>query len=444
MRLKPNGRPNILLVFTDQQSLRAMSCAQQNPWLKTPAMDALARTGTRFLNSYCPSPVCGPSRAAMMTGLMPHQVGVNVNDDPFSLEFLTMGDHFRSAGYNTAYAGKWHLTKGMKFTSGADLRGFHMLPIQADINAKRGSVTDAPTADAAIRFLRNQVPGQPDPFLLVVSLVNPHDICHDIIERKITPLPEGHGPALPQNFPRDAAEPDFITACRKRNYYGSEAIRTLGWSLDDWRGYLHRYYKLIEEVDLQVARITDALQSQGLADNTLVVFTSDHGEGMAAHQWIVKLMLYEEPATVPLIFKLPHHIAPNATIPHLASGIDLLPTLLDYAGAAPSCPLTGRSLKPILDNPSLPSQPLVVCELQPDPKDLSRRGRMLRTPSHKYIAFSHGGNPELLFDMASDPGELSNLALNPTAAPILNHHRQLLAKCVTDTQDPFTPIPQTA
>jgi arylsulfatase A-like enzyme len=225
-------------------------------------------------------------------------------------------------------------------------------------------------------------------------------------------------PALPPNFPRDPFEPQFITQCRQRRHYGSEQIHTRHWTTDHWRGYLKTYYRFVEMVDVQVGRILNTLRHQRMEQDTLVVFTSDHGEGAAAHQWVVKLMLYEEPATVPLIWSWPGVIpAGRVDAGHLASGVDLLPTLCDYAGIDPPRDLAGASLRPVIDNPDLPGREFLVCELQPDNRDPDMLARMIRTRQHKYVAFSCGEDREMLFDLTSDPGETCNLAHLPDHQP---------------------------
>jgi arylsulfatase A-like enzyme len=426
-------RPNIVFILTDQQTLRAMSAAG-NRDLSTPAMDSIADGGVRFDNSYCASPVCGPSRAALMTGRMPHETGMNDNTGRFGDSHLTMGRIFRAAGYETAYTGKWHLNEG-SFREPVDRNGFAFLPANWPPHGHFGAITDPPTTDAAVEFLRRR---HERPFLLVVSLTNPHDICYDLLGDRIEPLEDGVAPALPANFPRDPDEPQFITDCRQRRHYGNEQNHTWYWTLDHWRSYLHRYYRLVEQVDEQVGRLLAELREQGLERDTLVIFTSDHGEGAAGHQWVVKLMLYEEPVSVPLALRWPGVIpAGQVDRMHLASGVDILPTICDFAGVPIPDSLAGISLKPIILDPTLPGREYVVSELQPDTKDPAKLGRMLRTRRYKYIAFSHGRNPEMLFDMEADRGEMRNLAHRAEMAPVLHEHRALLARWIISTGDHF-------
>lgn len=148
-------RPNILLVFTDQQTASAMSCAG-NRWVETPAMDALARRGVRFVNSYCAAPVCGPSRAAMVTGLPPHRNGVVYNGDPLRPDLPTIGSVLRSAGYYTAWTGKWHLPESF-LREEIDSHGFHHRPLTPGVPwCALGDQTDFLTAMDAEFFLRWQ------------------------------------------------------------------------------------------------------------------------------------------------------------------------------------------------------------------------------------------------------------------------------------------------
>lgn len=431
-----DDRPNVLFIFTDQQTLRAMS-AYGNADLHTPHMDAIADSGVRFDRSYCASPVCGPARAALITGRMPHELGTDVNGIGLPPTCRTLGHLFREAGYESAYVGKWHLPQSFIWDADTDAHGFRFLTFPRPEHPQLGVATDGPTAEAAAAFLRERR-RHDRPFLLTVSLHNPHDICHAVSQGRIEPRSAEAGPELPENFPRDPDEPAFITDCRQRRHYGNEQNQTGWWSTSHWRGYLHHYYRLVETVDAQVGRIMQALRESGLAHDTLVVFTSDHGEGVAAHQWVVKLMLYEEPVTVPLVLSWPGVIGEGRVDrTHLASAIDLLPTMCDYAGIAVDASVSGVSLRRVIEQPDRPGRPYVVAELQPDTHDSAKLGRMLRTPRYKYVAFSYGRHPEMLFDVISDPGELRNLARLPEAEPILREHRQRLKEWIAERGDHF-------
>jgi len=425
------SRPNILFIFTDQQTLRAMSAAG-NRWLKTPHMDSIAAGGVRFENSYCTSPVCSPSRASLITGRMPHEVGVPINDKPIAKDIPNMGEVFRAAGYETAWTGKWHLPHAYPDEKNPDTRGFESLVTHSKSKSWSGRVKDGPTADEAIKFLKRK---HDKPFLLAVSLHNPHDICGWIRTNPGTHPDINSLPPLPDNHAVDPNEPEFIKWCRDRKYYGPEQKWTKKWTADHWRIYLNAYYRFTEEVDVQVGRILTTLREQGLEDDTLIVFTSDHGEGCAAHKWVVKLMLYEEPVTVPMIVSW-KGVTPGGVVDktHLVSGMDVLPTMCDYAGVQ-GPQMTGMSLKPLIEEPRQPGREFVVSEVVPFRDKLHMQGRMVRTQRYKYVVFSMGKNPEMLFDMKNDSGETRNLAYDPDMRRVVVQHRTMLEGWMTKTND---------
>ena len=444
---------NILLIITDQQSNRALSCTG-NPWLNTPHMDALAASGTRFTESYCASPVCGPSRACIATGRMPHENGVLVNGMSIHDDMPTMGEIFRDAGYRTAWTGRWCVPG-----NGPDIRGFDCLH-EISQPLGRGIYADNHVADCAIDFLEKD---HNQPFLLGVSLCNPHDICYWVMQQSI---PEGvvdgemerlkqtadsldfgfdpsesDLPLLPDNFAIDPLEPAFISKCRKRRHYGQEPAFTWDWDDLTWRRYLYAYYRLTERVDVQIGRVMSALADSGLQEDTLVVLSSDHGEGMAGHHWVVKLGLYEEPMRVPLIFSSPGSLPEQVDTTSLTSGIDILPTVCDYAEV--DCPpVTGTTLRPVISDPRWVVRDALVAQLHPDTKNLEMQGRMLRTQRYKYTAFSEGTNPEQLFDLQEDPGETTNLALGDSHSDLTHDHRQMLTEALAQSADHFE-VPST-
>ncbi len=422
-------RPNVLFILTDQQTRMAMG-AYGNPYVSTPNLDGLAEGGIRFERSYCASPVCSPSRSCLFTGRMAHETGVEVNGQKIREGIPYLGEVFREGGYEACYVGKWHM---------GERRGFDFPGPEYPEGVKRGfgSETDSIWADEAIEFLKQP---HDKPFLLVVSLHNPHDICHWIMNQNpaVEEPKEGELPPLPPNFEPDPEEPEFITNRREMTHYGNEANWTTDWDETDWRRYLHAYYKLTERVDKEAGRVLGALQEAGLAEDTLVVFTSDHGEGAAGHKWVVKLMLYEEPVTVPFVIRYPGVIEEGAVdVSHLVSGVDVLPTLCDFAGVKPPGKVTGNSLKPIIENPSAPWRDYLVAELASDTDRLEMKGRMVRTDRYKYMVFSEGRNPELLFDMHQDPGEQHNLAYKPEFQSELRQQQSLLRAWGEENADTF-------
>jgi arylsulfatase A-like enzyme len=431
-------RPNILLVFTDQQTASAMSCAG-NRWVNTPHMDALAREGVRFVSAYCAAPICGPSRGSLVTGLPPHASGVVYNGDALPDNLPTIGSALRQAGYYTAWTGKWHLPESF-LREAQDTHGFHHRPLTKDIPwVALGDQTDFLTSMDAEFFLRWEVGKQPKPWFLAVSLHNPHDICYHILEEGLHYENTEGFPPLPDNFEADPHEPAALRMRRENPTYGSEIARTKDWDHDRWRAYLQTYAHLTSQVDRAVGQVLKALDAGGWKDNTLVIFTSDHGEGIAAHRWASKLSLYEESAKVPLVISYPGHITPRVD-GSPASLLDLMPTICDFAGASPPSGLPGRSLRAALEARASENPAYVVCELAADTLRPEINGRMVRSHGFKYCAFTPGEPLELLFDMTADPGETRNLAADPAFRQTLRNHRNMLAEWCQKTGDPF-PVP---
>ena len=439
-------QPNILVILTDQQTQKAVS-AYGNPYLHTPHLDALAQGGLSFERSYCTSPVCSPARSSLFSGRMPHETGVEVTGPAIRSGLPSMGDHFRQEGYQPFYTGKLHL--GPDFRQGTqtvgDRQGFEFLGDEypQGIPRQLGSDTDSIWTDQAVEFLhqRRRRQREPDrPFLLVASLHNPHDICYWVMGRRelVHIAPHHDLPPLPPNFHPMADEPEFIELCRQRTAYGDEIRWTTDWDETEWRRYLYAYYRLTERVDQQIGRLLGALEENDLAKETLVLLTSDHGEGVAAHKWVTKLMLWEEVVTVPFIIRWPGMIPENQVDrSHLVSGLDLLPTLCDYANIAIPKGVRGHSVRPLVENPALPGRASVVTELQAFKSDEEMKGRMIRTARYKYIVFSHGQRPELLFDLETDPVETENLAYQPAYRETVTEHRALLRQEIEDTSDQF-------
>ncbi|MCY4665468.1 MAG: sulfatase-like hydrolase/transferase [Acidimicrobiaceae bacterium] len=455
-------QPNVVLLITDQQT-RATLTAYGNDRTRTPHMDELAAGGVAFEKSYCSSPLCSPGRASIVTGQMPHTAGVDVNDLPVRDGIPNLGEIFSGAGYETVWAGKWNLPESFPTEPDA-IPGFGNLEWQrrpypsteqiisgdfspvAEQEPYRdlGASMDADITDAAVRYMAE---APREPFLLAVSLYNPHDICFWIIDRDHDMLPavppEASLPDLPDNFDAVANEPEFVRWMRKQEAvvpgYGWNELRwTDSWDERHWRRYLYVYFRLVEMVDIQVGRVLNAISDTGIQDSTLVALTSDHGEGVAAHRWATKQMLYEEPVTVPLVLRWPGMIpAERFDRSHLASGVDIVPTLCEYAGMEGPEGLAGESLRPVIDDPTLGGRDFVVAELQPDPFRMELKGRMLRTRRYKYMAFTAGADAEMLFDLETDPLETVNLARSAGHEDVLAEHRALLTAWARRTNDPF-------
>jgi arylsulfatase A-like enzyme len=440
-----SNKPNILVIMTDQQSAHMMSCAG-NAWLRTPNIDRLAASGIRFERAYATNPVCVPSRFSIQTGRMPSAIGMKWNEElpvPDAIVQQSLGMLFDGAGYETVYSGKVHLPGVL---SNPESHGYTVLTR----DARQG------LADACCKYLKRP---HEKPFMLFASFINPHDICFMAINDALRAL--GKGPhdcidsrtceavadqvretiadagdritPLPTNFDISESEPQAISTEYLTHEFLGVAYRRHArekWGETEWRIFRHVYRRLTEMVDAKVGQVLDALREAGLEENTLVVFTSDHGDMDGAHKLQHKSVLYEEAARVPLI------LSQRGTIPgravddgHLVSnGLDLLPTLCDAAKI--KCPdgLQGSSLLPLAEGDAdIIWRDHVLVE--------SLHGRMLRTDRHKYCIYFSGDNREQLFNLEDDPGEMTNLADNRNVETILNRHRQHLRDWLVTTGD---------
>lgn len=292
-------RPAVIVIMTDQQTAGAISCAG-NPWVRTPAMDALAADGVRFTRAYCPYPLSGPCRAALVTGRMPFEVGASDNAiRPADADMQAgIGHRLAEAGYECLYAGKWHVPEVNLPDSGT---GFRRI-------SKMNDPALADACDAALKEYDGQ-----KPLFLVASLLNPHEICeygrHETLQYgELAPFSTEECPNLPANFMPStyAAEALTLEHASSPRYHD-----TYTYTQDDWRRYLYAYYRLVERADREVGRIVGVLKAHGLYDDAAIVFLSDHGDGAAAHGWNQKWNLQEEVINVPLIVKPPKGAGPG-------------------------------------------------------------------------------------------------------------------------------------
>ncbi len=408
---KPKPK-NIVLIITDQQHIDTIA-AGGCQHVRTPALDRLKTSGVSFTQSYSANPLCSPARSAAFTGRTSSECAVHVNGRPIRSDIPNLGQWFTEhTDYETFYAGKWHLPR----TYTNNIPGFKV--VNTGIGGF-GYLCDTVMSRACEGFLRNRP--RTKPFLLVASFMQPHDICEWLRLNMNNPeklrYPELAAalPALPGNFEYDEKEPDAIKRLRRSN----EPFKGK-WDKEHWRYYRWSYYRNIEYVDAEIGRVLTAIEACGQLDDTLIVMTADHGEGMGHHQMVRKSSLYDESVRVPLLFSWPGHIAENKTdTVHLASGLDIMPTLCDYAGIAPPAKMRGVSLRPTIEANGSSPRDFIVSEVT------NNTGRMVRTEGYKYIAYKD--NPiEQLFDMKADPGEMKNLAASSHYAPILVEHQRLL------------------
>ncbi|MGH8476596.1 MAG: sulfatase family protein [Methylococcales bacterium] len=397
------GPPNLLFMHCDQLNIHALS-AHGSTFVHTPNMDRLIRQGVSFRLSYSGNPLCSPARSIWYTGRASSETGVVQNDWPLLDELPDLGQWFENRGYESFYSGKWHIPNRNVNKS------FRVLTPEFGI----GQHVDSGTSRAAQGFLMNDRGNTP--FFLSLGFVQPHDICYftwQIAEAFAElPYPElaDSLPPLPDNFHFDPVEPkSFLNIFRNRK----EMAFLKAWSEQQWRYYIWSYYRHVEMVDAEIGRVLDALEDSGLAKNTLVLFSSDHGEGMGYHKTVLKDFLYDEATSVPFVVSWPGHISEGLMDQtHLVSGLDLAPTLCDFADIDPPPRASGRSLRPLLEGKSIEWREFLVSEAH-------IRGRMVRTPEYKLIAYKNDPIRQF-FDMRNDPGETRNLIGEPKYSDVVS------------------------
>jgi choline-sulfatase len=403
-------RPNIVLIITDQQAGMAMSCAGAN-WLRTPNLDRLASWGTQFTHAYCANPHSLPSRACMFTGQYSSRSKMRPQ------QFPSLGKQLADSGYSTAYFGKWHIGKS-KPDRDRPWHGFQTCEV---------GVIDSETSAAAVKYIKNQARS---PFFSVVSFLNPHDCCEyarelggfkDRIHMRNgeidTDPPLSQCPPVPENFAIPDNEPEALQLIREKagwRFFHPGA----GWDEARWRQYRWGYGRLVEKVDAEIGKVLDALESANLAEDTLILFTADHGDGAAAHHWNQKLAFYDESVRVPLLAAWKGKTAGGKKDDRLVNvGIDLLPTVCDYAAIEAAHEGAGVSFH---QGAKQRGHEYVISEV-----DLPIQGCMVRTDRHKYIYYKDGKNPEMLFDCQDDPGELVNRIGDDALATEVGRCRQI-------------------
>jgi arylsulfatase A-like enzyme len=434
MSTAPKQRPNIVFILSDDQGAWAMGCAG-NPDVRTPNLDRLAAEGMRFSNFFCTSPVCSPARASLLTGKIPSQHGVhdwiragNVGERP--IEYLqghtAYTDLLADAGYVCGISGKWHLGDSLRPQKGFSHWYVHQegggpyynAPMVRDgrpVN-EPGYITDVITDDA-LRFLDEQ-DGE-KPFYLSVHYTAPH-----------SPWINSH----PQQYV-DLYEDCAFESCPQEPRH-PWAIPTAPW--DDWRENLKGYYAAITAMDANIGRLLDKLDQRGLREQTLIVFLSDNGFNCGHHGiWgkgngTFPQNMYDTSVKIPAVFSHPGRIPQGTVCDELASGYDVMPTLLDYVGLEfdGAGRLPGRSLLPLLEGRTASGRNEEVVIL-----DEYGPVRMIRTREWKYIhRYPYG--PHELYDLTHDPGERRNRIDDPDCEPIREALKARLDQWFVQYADP--------
>jgi len=460
-------RPNVLFIVSDD--LNCFLGCYGDPIVKTPHIDRLAARGVRFERAYCAFPLCGPSRNSFLTGLYPNSTGIHGNGQIFRQSIpkqLSMPQAFRLAGYFAARVGKmYHYNVPMSVgTNGHDDPGSWELEINpAGVDrleeepkifslepGKFGGTlswyaspkgdrahTDGIMADDAAWVLERCARDRSRPFFLAVGFYRPH-----------TPYVAPKTPYF-ELYPE--AEMRLVTGVAEdqkdvpKAALGSRNAEQDRMTDDERRQALQAYLASISFLDAQVGRVLDALDTHGLADDTIVVFTSDHGYHMGEHGLYQKMSLFEESARVPLLVVAPGRCQAGGVAKSPVSQVDMFPTLAALCGVEPPKNLQGQSLVPLLADPAAAGRGWAVTQVargnrsrasQPQEagaKSQQFYGYSLRTPRWRYTEWDEGREGRELYDHDADPKELTNLADVPAHAATVAELSKQLATAVQTT-----------
>lgn len=451
--MSQSNSPNVLLILTDQHRGSALDCADNEP-VKAPNMGRIARNGTCFTHAYANTPVCAPSRASLLTGQYPEETGVLNNGEQISSEATTLGESFAAAGYHTAYIGKWHLSGAEEnyVSAGAEAaehvrsHGFDraIIPDAAhsyfdvdhhicDDNGVETIETEgyAPTVqtDYALNFLREG----DDPWCLIVSYGPPHNPYEQVPEEyremynpEKIPLQPNVEPILPLA----SAHPEPGAMWAPPSSVGSVDLEVSGYTSKhtyvDPREGLADYYAQISAVDRQVGRLLDGLDSLNLTEDTLVIYTSDHGDQLWSQGHAQKSVPYEESIHIPLLIRWPGEVPAGRKTDAMISLVDLVPTLYELAGINSPPETTGKDLSTLVSGGTQEGREVVPLLHH------AAEWYGIRTPRYTYAQTVSEELPHLpnngwlLFDNESDPYQLENLLYDPAHHDVRKECEQLI------------------
>jgi len=447
-------KPNFLIVVCDQMVMDAIGAYRRHfndrswlcHWVDTPNLDELVGSGVSFMESHSTNPVCCPARSSMFTGRYAVETGVVINNIGIDESMPNMGQWFEQhSNYDRIYCGKWHAGgpwNNPHVDGPRKIPGFDTLPHGPD---NWGRHMDYGISAGVEAYVRNH--DKDSPFLVVAGFMDPHDICYwmprlDVgrIRNSDTFDLQERLPILPPNFRYDfeeilkADQPDFDEM--------------------EWRNYLYDYCKMVERLDRNVGRLLQAVKDRG--DDTLLFFTSDHGDGCARHGRISKWHPYDESLKVPFIVYGPTLGVQQGIFDttYLVSGVDIMATVCDFAKIPTPPHCRGLSLRPLLQGLEVPWRSDLYIELQ-------EVGRVIRSGRYKYVMsyekapmeqrkqlnesfltrdgqttkFITGEGQRLrrhegimFFDMLNDPWETRNLAGDKTFVELIDEHEAMLAK----------------
>ena len=434
------ARPNIVLVMADQLAASFLPC-YGHAVVHAPHLGALARSGTVFERAYCASPLCAPSRSAMLAGRRASEIGVFDNAAELAASTPTIAHLLRAGGYHTVLAGKMHFvgpdqlhgfeerltsdvypagfdwTPDWRLPSQTRLPWYHNMSGVLDAGVREAAMQTAYDDEVCFRAVERvrELAQRPDrrPFFLAVSFTNPHDPWEVRARHWDAYAGRAIDPPAVAPIPRAQADPHSV---RLRDMSGIDDHPLTEAQVMHGR---RAYYAAISYLDERVGEVLAALRAHGFGDDTVVAFTADHGEMGGERGLWFKMSFFEGSARVPLVLAGPG--VPQGRVSAPVSHLDLAPTLADVAGIGPAdSEFEGASLVPALAGTARGAAVIseYLAEGVTAPAVMVRRGRykLIRCP----------GDPDQLYDLEADPRELANLAADPAHA---GAHADLGAEC---------------
>jgi len=387
------NKKNVLIFFTDQQRADTLG-VHGNPLNLTPNIDYDAMTGTHCENAFTPQPVCLPARATLQTGKYSSEINCNTNDDVLPTTERTLAHHFNDAGYETAYFGKWHLNAcdtapfkepqgGYKTWCAANILEFISDAYETVLFDETGKEVRLPgyrvdaTIDLAIRHIDKK---KDQPFFMMVSLLEPHM----------------------QNTRDDYPAPTNYQS-RYIDAWTPPDLRALGGTSAQ---HLPGYYGMVKRIDEAYGRVKDALRSLGLLENTIVLFTSDHGCHFKTRNTEYKRSCHDSSLKIPMVWS-GAQFSHGGRLPNNISLVDVPPTLLDACGIPVPDDMSGQSILPLVNRTDNNFREHIYAEISE-----SHVGRCVRTSRWKYSIRKLPNNAfidDFLYDIKADPWELNNI-----------------------------------
>jgi arylsulfatase A-like enzyme len=430
----PARKMNVLYVFSDQHREAAMPGKPFSP-VEAPNLDKFRRENFTMENCISNFPLCSPHRGILMTGRWPQQTGVTGNGRKLAPDEHALGNTFRSAGYRTGYVGKWHLdgnSENSFIPKGPERQGFEDWHVWASTNSHYGAWTFDPETgakiqpagwnatlmtDDALTFLHKQTSDKP--WFLMVSWNPPHP-PFDPPEDDAAPYPQ---PDLKLRPNIDLEKPRWPQLA----------------SVDKLRDAERGYYGGITGVDKEFARLLAALEQTGEAENTIVVYTSDHGEMMGSHGFMSKIVPFEESCHVPFFIRVPGMTKQGSSCKDLFSSIDIFPTLCGLAGIPIPEHCAGRDFSKAMTAGKAISAGAVILMADSGAASSAENDipayRGIRTGTHTYAVMEDGR--WILYDNVGDPFQQKNLAGDPAHAALMQQLDDRIAAWQHSVGDTF-------